>query len=275
VRKDEHFNLQPWLAASWERPDPLTWVFHLRPGVRFHDGHPLTSADVAYTLRSMTDGTLITAKGGAFKSITLLDTPDALTVIVRTKTPDASLLFNLSDGLFGVVERGATADEGLHPVGSGPFRFVSQVQDKDVIVERNPTYWGGAPSIERVNFEVVPDTISTALEMRKGSGDVESNVLTLDMARASTTPTSTSPTPCCATSACVRRLPALSTATLLWRPSGAARRALPIPCSHPATGHRLLTTSCQSTRTTLRGRSSFLRRRAFDQTPTAFACALH
>jgi peptide/nickel transport system substrate-binding protein len=184
VRKDEHFNLQPWLATSWDRPDARTWVFHLRPGVRFHDGHPLTSADVAYTLRSMTDGTIITAKGGAFKGITALDTPDALTLTIRTAAPDASLLFNLSDGLFGVVEQGAGADEGLHPVGSGPFQFVSQVPDKDVVVERNPTYWAGAPRISRVNFEVVPDTISTALEMRKGSGDVESNVLTMDMVHA-------------------------------------------------------------------------------------------
>ena len=184
VRKDEHFNLQPWLAASWERSDPFTWVFHLRPGVRFHDGRPLTSADVAYTLRSMTDGTLITAKGGAFKGIASIETPDALTLVLRTKVPDASLLFNLSDGLFGVVERGASADEGLHPVGSGPFRFVSQVQDKEVVVERNADYWAGTPNIERVRFEVVPDTISTALEMRKGSGDVESNVLTMDMVHA-------------------------------------------------------------------------------------------
>jgi peptide/nickel transport system substrate-binding protein len=184
VRKDEHFNLQPWLARSWDRPDPLTWVFHLRSGVCFHDGHPLTSADVAYTLHSMTDGTIITAKGGAFKGILAVDTPDALTLTIHTKAPDASLLFNLSDGLFGVVERGAGADEGLHPIGTGPFRFVSQVQDKDVVVDRNPAYWAGAPNISRVNFEVVPDTISTALEMHKGSGDVESNVLTMDMVHA-------------------------------------------------------------------------------------------
>jgi peptide/nickel transport system substrate-binding protein len=184
VRKDEHFNLQPWLAASWARPDPLTWVFHLRAGVRFHDGHALSSTDVAYTLRSMTDGTLITAKGGAFKGIDSIATPDPLTLILHTRTPDASLLFNLSDGLFGVVERGATADEGLHPVGSGPFRFVSQVQDKDVVIERNPDYWAGAPSLERVRFLVVPDTITAALEMKKGSADVESNLLTLDMVHA-------------------------------------------------------------------------------------------
>ncbi len=186
VRKDSHFNLQPWLAISWQRPDALTWIFHLRPNVRFHDGHPLTSADVAWSIRSMTNGAIITAKSGAFRSITTVDTPDPLTVIVHTGTPQPSLLFNLSDGLFGVVEAGAARDEGLHPIGSGPFRFVSQVQDKEVLLDRNPTHWAGAPSptIEHIRFQVVPDTITAALEMKKGSADVESNLLTMDMVHA-------------------------------------------------------------------------------------------
>ena len=51
VKKDEHYELQPWLATSWEQPDALTWVFHLRDGVRFHDGRPLEAEDVAYTIR--------------------------------------------------------------------------------------------------------------------------------------------------------------------------------------------------------------------------------
>jgi peptide/nickel transport system substrate-binding protein len=186
VRKDSHFNLQPWLASSWERPDSLTWVFHIRSGVAFHDGHPLTAADVAWSIRSMTNGALITAKGGAFTNISSVDTPDAFTVIVHTRTPLPSLLFNLSDGLFGVVEKGAGTDEGLRPIGSGPFRFVSQVQDKEVVLDRNPSYWAGAPSstIQRVRFQVVSDTITAALEMKKGSADVESNVLTMDMVHA-------------------------------------------------------------------------------------------
>lgn len=186
VRKDASFNLKPWLASSWDRPDPLTWVFHIRSGIHFHDGHPLTAEDVAWSIRSMTNGTIITAKGGAFVGITAVDTPDPLTVVVHTRTPLPSLLFNLSDGLFGVVEKGAGANEGLHPIGSGPFRFVSQVQDKEVVLDRNPNYWAGAPSstIQRVRFQVVSDTITAALEMKKGSADVESNVLTMDMVHA-------------------------------------------------------------------------------------------
>ena len=184
AKKDARFVLQPWLATSWERPDPLTWVFHVREGVRFQDGKPLGAEDVAWSIRSMIDGTLVTAKGGALADVTSVEASGPLTVTVRTKKPDSSLLFNLSDGLFGVVEKGAGRDEGLHPVGTGPFRFVSQMQDKEVVLERNQGYWAGAPKIERVRFEVVPDTITAALEMRKGSGDIESNVLTPDMVQA-------------------------------------------------------------------------------------------
>jgi len=184
VRKDDHYNLQPWLATSWERPDAQTWIFHLRSGVRFHDGKPMTADDVAWSIESMTNGALITAKGGAFADVASVTVRDPLTVEVRTTHPDASLLFNLSDGLFGVVENNAGRDEGLHPVGTGPFKFVSQVQDKEVIVERNADYWAGTPKIARVRFEVVPDNITTALELKKGSGDVESNAITLDEVHA-------------------------------------------------------------------------------------------
>lgn len=184
VKKDAHFVLQPWLATSWERPDPATWVFHIREGVRFHDGKPLTAEDVTWSIRSMIDGTLITAKGGNLAGIVSVVASGPLTVTVKTKTPDDSLLFNLSDGLFGVVENGAGRDEGLHPVGTGAFKFVSQMQDRDVVLARNPDYWDGAPKIARIRFEVVPDTITAALEMRKGSADVESNVLTPDMVHA-------------------------------------------------------------------------------------------
>jgi peptide/nickel transport system substrate-binding protein len=184
VRKDDHFNLQPWLATSWERSDVLTWVFHLRSGVRFHDGKALTAEDVAWSIQSMTNGAIISGKGDAFKGVTSVEVRDPLTLVLKTNKPSESLLFNLSDGLFGVVERGAGRDEGLHPVGTGPFKFVSQMQDKEVLLERNESYWGGAPKIERVRFEIAPDNLTAALELKKGSADVESNFITLDMVHA-------------------------------------------------------------------------------------------
>lgn len=184
VHKDENFNLAPWLATSWERTDPQTWVFHIRAGVRFHDGKALTADDVAWSIQSMTNGAIISAKRSAFADVDKITVRDSLTLAVHTTHSDDSLLFNMSDGLFGVVENGAGRDEGLHPVGTGPFRFVDQVQDKEVVLDRNSDYWGGAPRIGRVRFEIVPDTITAALELKNGSSDVESNDLTLDMVHA-------------------------------------------------------------------------------------------
>jgi peptide/nickel transport system substrate-binding protein len=203
VRKDERYNLQPWLATRWEQPDSLTWIFHMRDGVRFQDGRALEAEDVAWTIRSMIDGSLVSAKSGAFAAIERVDVPDRLTVVVHLKRADAGLLFNMSDGLFGVVPRGAGKDFGLHPVGSGAFRFVSAMQDKEVVVERNPKYWADRDPtlrdraakdeasghlvgrhVQRVRFAVVPDAITTALEMQKGSADLESNVIPLDMVHA-------------------------------------------------------------------------------------------
>jgi peptide/nickel transport system substrate-binding protein len=184
VRKNAQFNLEPWLATSWETPDPLTYRFHLRTDVQFQDGRPLTSADVKYTLDSMRNGTVITAKAGSFLRVDHVDAPDAATVVIHLKQPDAALLWNLSDGALGIVPVGSGRDFAFHPVGSGPFRFVSQAQDDEVILARNPHSWQPLPAIARIRFAVVPDAITRALELEKGSADVCINCLTADMVYA-------------------------------------------------------------------------------------------
>ena len=85
VKKDEHFAMQPWLASSWEQPTELQWIFHLRQGVQFQDGRPLEAADVVWTINSMRDGTLITAKGGAFAAVRTISARDASTVVIELK----------------------------------------------------------------------------------------------------------------------------------------------------------------------------------------------
>jgi peptide/nickel transport system substrate-binding protein len=184
VRRDHHFNVQPWLAQSWEAPDPLTYIFHLRSGVRFHDGHPLTSKDVQWTIQSILNGTIISVKSQDFRNVDHIDAPDPLTVVFHLKKQDMALLWNLSDGAIGIVPAGSGRDFGRRPIGSGPFRFVSQEQDKDVVIARNPDYWAAKPSIERVRFTVVPDSITRALELQKGSADVGANALSADQVYA-------------------------------------------------------------------------------------------
>jgi peptide/nickel transport system substrate-binding protein len=184
VRRDEHFNVQPMLAESWEAPDPLTLVFHLRGGVSFHDGRPLTSKDVQWTLTSILKGAVPTVKSQAYRNIASVDAPDPLTVVIRLKQPDPGLLPSLGDGAIGIIPAGSGRDFGRHPIGSGPFRFVSQEQDKEVVIERNPNYWARPPAIQRVRFAVVPDSITRALELQKGSADVAVNALSADQVYA-------------------------------------------------------------------------------------------
>src|SRR5579862_7487971 len=180
VRKDEHFNLQPWLAASWENPDPLTYIFQLRNDVHFHNGQLLTSSDVKYTLDTILQGKVISVKANAYQTVDHIDAPDPQTLTIHLKKPDPALLWNLSDGGFGVVPAGSGRDFWQHPIGSGPFQFVSQEQDKDVVLERAAHSWQPLPAIQGLRFAVVPDATTRALELQKGSADAAFNALPAD-----------------------------------------------------------------------------------------------
>jgi len=186
LQKDEHFNLRPWAAESWEVRDPLTYVFHLRKGIRFHDGRPLGARDVKWSIDSMTDGTVVSSKTAttSYQHIASIEAPDDQTVIFHMKEPDSGLPWNLSDGAMGIVPYGSDKSFSQHLVGSGPFKLVKNEQDNEVIVIRNDDYWAEKPKVERIRFAVVPDTTTRALELRKGSADVEINALTADMVRS-------------------------------------------------------------------------------------------
>jgi peptide/nickel transport system substrate-binding protein len=181
VRKDEHFNLLPGVAESWEIPDPQNYIFHVRHGIRFHDGRPLTARDVKWTLDTMRNGSLMTLKGAAYKLVDAVETPDDFTVRVHLKEPFAPLLWNLTGGAFGVVPYGSDKDFNRAPVGSGPFRFVSLSPDSEVVLERNEGYWGEHARVRRLRFNIVPDTTTRALELRKGSADFAVTSLTPDI----------------------------------------------------------------------------------------------
>lgn len=184
LRHDAHFNPRPALAESWETPDPLTYVFHLRHDVRFHDGRPLTARDVKWTFDSVMNGTVLSAKVGTYRTVASISTPDDYTVVFHLKEPDASLLWNVSDEAMEIVPYGSGKDFNTQLIGTGPFKFVSQEQDRDVVLERNDRYWGAEPKIRRVRFLVVPDTTTRALELQKGSASVALNSLTADMVAA-------------------------------------------------------------------------------------------
>lgn len=184
LARDEKLSVKPGLADRWERPDPTTYVFHLHPGLTFSDGRPLTSRDVKWSYDSLIEGKIRSAKGATYRLVRNIEAPDAATVTFHLKQPWAALLWNLCAPGMGIVPYGSGPEISSNPIGSGPFRFVSAEQDKEVILERNDRYWGEKAKLARIRFTVVPDTTTRALELRKGSADLELNALTPDMEAA-------------------------------------------------------------------------------------------
>jgi peptide/nickel transport system substrate-binding protein len=181
VERDPSMNLRGDLAERWETPDPLTYVFHLRDGVKFHDGRVLTSRDVKFTFDSILSGALQSPKRGAFRMLKQVEARDALTVVFHLSEPYASFPWSLARPAIGIVPADSPADFAQHPVGSGPFQFVSSRQDDEVVLARNANYFRGAPELQRVRFRIVPEAVVRGLELRKGTADLEINSLTPDM----------------------------------------------------------------------------------------------
>ncbi|MBX7431559.1 ABC transporter substrate-binding protein [Mycobacterium sp. Y57] len=168
VEPDEDLQMQPALAESWEvSPDQLTWTFHLRPGVTFHDGTPLTADDVVFSYRRIIDEQL--ANVDKFSAVTAVEAPDPDTVVIRVDRPVPNMLTNLGGfkGMAIVSRRNVESGEiATHPIGTGPFSFVDQRSGDSITLAANPDYWDGAPGVGEVVFRFIsePSTAISALQ---------------------------------------------------------------------------------------------------------------
>jgi peptide/nickel transport system substrate-binding protein len=175
---DDQLRVTGGLAASWQQQDPLTYDVVLRQGVMFHDGHELTAEDVVYTFSSFIDPSFISARKGAYRLLEKVTAVDRYTARFSLKEPFGSFPIQL---VMPVVPNGATADLREHPVGTGPYKFVSFAVDDKLELEAFPNYFRGAPANAGVVLKVVPDEIMRALELRKGTIDLVVNDLSPDV----------------------------------------------------------------------------------------------
>ncbi len=175
---DDTMRAAPRLAERLDHPDPLTYVATLRQGVRFHDGHELTSADVVHTFRSLADPALAAPRGGPYRVLASVDALDRYTVVFKLKEPYTSFPINL---VMPIVPDGADRSFRDHLVGTGPYRFVRYQIDDRVELAPFADYWNGAPLNDGLVLKVVPDEVMRGLELRKGTMDVVVNDVSPDI----------------------------------------------------------------------------------------------
>lgn len=180
VRKDPQGNLLPALAESWEiLDDGNRYRFHLVDDAVFHDGQPMTAADVAWTFQTIVDGTVSSPKRGAFQMVEEVVAVDDHTVDFYLYRPHGALLADLTAEQ-GVIQNGRSPeDSNDRLIGTGPFRFDSRTPDTITVVA-NEDYRHGKPRITRVTLREIPDSTVRALELRKGSVQLVVNGLTPD-----------------------------------------------------------------------------------------------
>jgi peptide/nickel transport system substrate-binding protein len=144
------------LADSWTiSPDGLTYTFKLRPGVRFHDGSPMTSRDVkaSYDKIIFPTGGVISARKGTYQAVEAVEAPDAQTVRFRLKWPETSFLVNLASPFSWIFKADILARDmrwyETNVMGTGPFKFVEHVKGSHWVAKKNPDYWDkGKPYLD-------------------------------------------------------------------------------------------------------------------------------
>jgi peptide/nickel transport system substrate-binding protein len=188
VNEDETQQIKPALAVSWTVVDDTTWEFKLREGIKFHDGSPVTAADVVASIKrvSLASQNSPSSFMPYVTSVASIEMVDSLTVRIKTKAPDALLLNNLSRIAILPVseERTPTADlnRGKGVIGTGPFRFRSWSPESNVVLERNPDYWVGAAAWDKVTYRIFTAPSARVAAILAGDVDMIENVPTADIA---------------------------------------------------------------------------------------------
>ena len=182
------------LAQDWDvSSDGLTWTFHLRPGVRFHDGSDLDAAAVVANINRWWDPanpwhngdfTYFGALFGGFKGdpnclITAVSASGASDVVIGLRTPFSPLLSVIAFPAFSIASPAAIAGGALEttPVGSGPFAFVERIPGDRVTLAANPTYWGGTPRSDTLVFRAITSAVERLDALKAGDVQVADSMI--------------------------------------------------------------------------------------------------
>lgn len=176
VKYDRNLKVVGDLAERWTvSPDGLTLTFFLRPNVFWHDGQPLTAADVLFTYQRLVDPQVKTPFSADYELVQSVTVLDNRTVRVRYRRPFAPAV---ESWMMGIIPRHvfAEGDFNTHPanrrpIGTGPYMFVEWKTDEKIVLRANPRYFEGRPPIARYIYRIIPDQSVQFLELRNQNID--------------------------------------------------------------------------------------------------------
>ncbi len=174
---DADNNVVPGLAEDWSFDENgRTYTFRLRKGLTFHDGQPLTSADVKFTLEMILDEKNQSEIISNYTDIEKITCPDDLTVEIKLRRSNVAFPDYMTIGILPkhLLEGKDPQTDSFNqnPVGAGPYKLVSWDQGQSITMERFDGYYGGTPKIEQVIFKIVPEIDARAMQLRAGEIDM-------------------------------------------------------------------------------------------------------
>ena len=181
-KPDSEGNLVPAVASDYTMSeDGLVYTFTLRDGIQFHNGNPVTVADVKYSIE-----TCAGLNGGepvisAFSNIVSVETPDERTVVITLKESSSPFMAILSTVEAAIVPADVT-DLQTNPVGTGPYKFVSRSLQENVVLERFDGYWGEPAHIKDITLKVLADSDSIVMNLEGGAVDLVARISTAQAA---------------------------------------------------------------------------------------------
>lgn len=187
VMQDADMKFQPCLAENWETSDDgLTWTFHLRKGVKFHDGEEMDSADVLASIMVAQNPDSPSAFSGYTSTFEKVEAPDADTIVITTQQPNPLMLFNVAQLYVLKKENveGKTEEEISDVVvGTGRYKFVEQVKEDHLDITANADYWGEIPAIKNVRFRPITNEATRTATMLTGEVDFTIDISVRDIDR--------------------------------------------------------------------------------------------
>jgi peptide/nickel transport system substrate-binding protein len=179
---DDKWQPHPYLAKSWEfSSDGLTLTLHLVKGATFHDGKPVTSEDVAFSIMTIKNNHPFKAM---FAPVEKIDTPDPNTAVIHLAHPHPAILLAMSQALCPIIPKHVFGDGqdvkthpmNMKPVGSGPFKFVEYKPGEYYILEAYDKFFLGAPEIKKFIVKIIPDSVTRLTAMKNKEGNIDAFV---------------------------------------------------------------------------------------------------